>query len=329
MASEVCRADMQMKSHVIFGLFKMTHRKLCTLIFAASLGLIASIANADEPYWPAENWGPHLHGIEWGETAGLTIDGKGRLYAFTRKNTPVVEFDAKGNVLKTWGDGLFVYPHGIRVDRFGFLWLTDARARDGKGHQVFKYSRDGKLLMTLGKAGVGGDGTDTFNGPTDVAVARNGDIFVADGHVNNRIVKFSKDGRFIKQWGKKGEGPGDFNLPHSLFFDSRGRLLVGDRSNKRIQLFDQDGNFIDQWTQFGSPSGIFIAPDDTLYVVDYNDKKRLFIGNAKDGSIKYEINNLTLAEGVAVDKQGNIFVSETVLGKTDSGLVTGHMVRKL
>jgi streptogramin lyase len=285
--------------------------------------------SADAPFKLVENWGPHLHGIEWGETAGLTIDSKGRLYAFTRTPSPVVEFDRAGKLLKTWGDGRFVYPHGIRVDRNGFLWLTDARARDGKGHQVFKYSRDGKLLMTLGTAGVSGEGPDKFNGPTDVAVARNGDIFIADGHGNNRIVKFSKDGKFIKEWGKKGAGPGEFNLPHTLFFDSRGRLLVGDRSNKRIQLFDQDGNFIDQWTQFGSPSGIFIARDDTLYVVDYNDKKRLFIGNARDGSIKHEINNLTLAEGVAVDKNGAIFVSETVAGQTDNGLITGHMVRKI
>ena len=142
--------------------------------------------------------------------------------------------------------------------------------------------------MTLGTAGVSGDGPDTFNGPTDVAVAANGDIFVSDGHVNSRIVKFSKDGKFIKSWGKKGTGPGEFDLPHTIFLDSRGRLLVGDRSNKRIQIFDQDGKFLDQWTQFGSPSGIFIAPDDTLYVVDYNDKMRLFIGSAKDGSIRHK-----------------------------------------
>jgi DNA-binding beta-propeller fold protein YncE len=284
---------------------------------------------AEQPYMLVEDWGPHLHGIEWGETAGLTIDATDRLYAFTRKPTPVVEFDVAGQVLKRWGEGLFVYPHGIRVDRDGFLWLTDARGRDGKGHQVFKYSRDGKLLMTLGIAGVAGVGPDTFNGPTDVAIAPDGAIFVSDGHGNNRIVKFSKEGKFIRQWGKKGAAPGEFNLPHTLFFDQRGRLLVGDRSNKRIQIFDQDGNFIEQWTQFGSPSGIFITGDDVLYVVDYNDRKRLFIGSAKDGSIKHEIDDLALAEGVAVDKSGAIFVSETIAGKTDGGLVTGHMVRKI
>jgi hypothetical protein len=305
---------------------------LLTALMATAFALLgASTVSfaAESPYELVENWGPHLHGIEWGQTAGLTIDANRRLYAFTRKSSPVVEFDVDGRVLKTWGEGLFVYPHGIRVDRNGFLWLTDARGREGKGQQVFKYSRDGKLLMTLGIAGVAGDGRDTFNGPTDVAVAANGDIFVSDGHGNNRIVKFSKDGKFIKQWGGKGSNPGEFDLPHTVFFDKRGRLFVGDRSNKRIQIFDQDGNFIDQWTQFGSPSGIFIARDDTLYVVDYNDKKRLFIGSAKDGSIKYSIDNLTLAEGVAVDKSGAIFVSETVTGKTDSGRVTGHMVRKI
>lgn len=305
--------------------------KLCAPVLAllALLGVSSNASAADPPYALVENWGPHLHGIQWGMTAGLTIDSDGRLYAFTRKPTPVVEFDTGGNVLKTWGEGLFVFPHGIRVDRNGFLWLTDARARDGKGHQVFKYSRDGKLLMTLGKAGVAGEGQDTFDGPTDVAVAPNGDVFVADGHQNNRIVKFTPDGRFIKAWGKKGAAPGEFDLPHTIFFDSRGRLLVGDRSNKRIQIFDQDGKFLDQWTQFGSPSGIFIDRDDTLYVVDYNDRKRLFIGSARDGSIKHEINNLTLAEGVAVDKTGAIFVAETVKGATDSGLVTGEMVRKI
>jgi sugar lactone lactonase YvrE len=129
--------------------------------------------------------------------------------------------------------------------------------------------------------------------------------------------------------GQEGSAAGEFDLPHTVFFDQRGRLFVGDRSNKRIQIFDQDGRFLDRWTQFGSPSGIFITADDTLYVVDYNDKRRLFIGSARDGSVKQEINNLTLAEGVAVDARGTIFVSETVAGKTDGGLVTGHMVRKI
>jgi sugar lactone lactonase YvrE len=116
-------------------------------------------------------------------------------------------------------------------------------------------------------------------------------------------------------------------VPHTIFFDSRGRLLVGDRANRRIQIFDQEGTFLDQWTQFGSPSGIFIAPDDTLYVVDYNDKMALIVGSAKDGSIRTRSEQV-LAEGVAVDKQGSIYVGETVIGHLGD-TITGHTVKKL
>ena len=187
------------------------------------------------------NWAQLPADIQLGEVPGMTIDSAGRVFTFTRAEPPIIEFDASGNVLKTWGEKMFVWPHGIRVDRDGFLWITDGRARNGIGQQVFKFTRDGQLVMTLGKKGVSGDGPDTFNSPTDVAVAPNGDIFVSDGHVNSRIVKFSKDGTFIKAWGRRGDGPGEFNVPHTIFFDSRGRLLVGDRSNRRIQIFDQDG----------------------------------------------------------------------------------------
>ena len=272
-------------------------------------------------------WAKLPASLPLGEVPGMTIAASGRIFAFHRAEPPIVELDASGNVLKTWGEKMFVWPHGIRVDRNGFLWITDGRARDGIGQQVFKYTRDGQLVMTLGKKGVSGNGPDMFNSPTDVAVAPNGDIFVSDGHVNSRIVKFSKDGTFIKAWGKRGDGPGEFNVPHTIFFDSRGRLFVGDRSNRRIQIFDQDGTFLDQWTQFGSPSGIFIAQDDTLYVVDYNDKMALLVGSAKDGSIRYRSEQV-LAEGVAVDAQGSIYVGETVTGHLGD-TVTGHAIKKL
>ena len=165
---------------------------------------------------------------------------------------------------------MFVYPHGIHVDRDGNIWVADGRAASpeeiqkspdakGKGHTVFKLSPEGKVLMTFGKPGVAGTTPDTFNQPTDIIVAPNGDIFISDGHggdSNARILKFTKDGKFIKTWGKKGSGPGEFDTPHNLAFDSRGRLFVADRGNSRIQIFDQEGTFLEQWKQFGRPSGV-------------------------------------------------------------------------
>jgi DNA-binding beta-propeller fold protein YncE len=305
-----------------FGLRDKVARPLLTTMTLAMAATVAtSFARSQEApsYQLVENWGSLPDGLEWGEVPGMAIDATGRIFAFHRNDPPVVELDRSGRILKMWGERQFVWPHGIRVDRNGFLWLTDGRAREGKGQQVFKYTRDGTLVMTLGTAGERGESPTLFNGPTDVAIAPNGDVFVADGHVNSRIVKFSKDGTFIKAWGRRGQAPGEFNVPHTMAFDSGGRLLVGDRSNRRIQIFDQEGRFIEQWTQFGSPSGLFIASDDTLYVVDYNDKKSLFVGSARDGSIR-STSDLTLAEGIAVDDEGAIYVGETV---------TGHTVRKL
>jgi len=239
---------------------------------------------------------------------------------------------------------MFVRPHGITVDNDGNVWVTDGvgiapkDGKPGKGHTVIKFSPEGKALMTLGTPGVTGVDGSHFNAPSDVLIAPNGDIFVADGHggdTNERIVKFSKDGKFIKAWGKKGSGPSEFDTPHSIAMDSKGRLFVADRSNNRIQIFDQDGKFIDQWKQFGRPSGIYISKDDTLYSTDSQSddktnpgvKRGIRIGSAKDGSVKYFIPDLNdpnanpqvaLAEGVAADAKGDIYaagVSSTSLHK--------------
>jgi hypothetical protein len=188
---------------------------------------------------------------------------------------------------------------------------------------VIKFSPDGKVLMTLGKAGVSGAEPDTFNGPCDVAIAPNGDIFVADGHGGDtkpRVVKFSKDGKYIKEWGKKGSGSGEFDTLHSMAMDSKGRLLIADRGNSRIQIFDQDGRFIAEWKQFGRPSCIYITRNDTLYSVDSQSdektnpgvKRRIRIGSAKDGIVKIFIPDMSadptiaLAEGVSADAKGDI-----------------------
>lgn len=289
----------------------------------------AGSASGAPSYRVVPGWGRLSAPLQWGEVPNVAIDPKGTVFVFTRREPPIIELTAAGNVLKTWGQGMFVWPHGIRFDRDGNLWITDGRAANGNGQMVYKFNSDGsKVLMTLGTRGVSGDGPNEFNGVTDVAIAPDGDIFVSDGHVNSRVVKFTRDGKFIKAWGRKGTGPGEFNLPHSLAFDSRGRLLVADRSNKRIQLFDQDGTFLEEWKQFGEASGIFIMPDDTLYVTDWQDKKAIFIGSAKDGSIRETIGGLTLAEGLTVDRQGNIYAAETLPGRIGD-LVTGSTIRKL
>jgi DNA-binding beta-propeller fold protein YncE len=312
-------------------------REHVMLLIALSVGLLngrAVQAQSDahatndlpNPYHPVEDWAKLPAGVEWGQVISVQPDAHGNIWVFHRKDPSILEFNASGRLVTSFGAGMFVQPHGLTVDRGGNIWVTDQSAKDGKGEQAIKFSPEGKVLMTLGKAGVAGAGPDMFNGPCDVAVAANGDIFVADGHggdTNARVVKFSKEGKFIKAWGMKGSGPGEFDTLHRLAMDSKGRLFVADRGNNRIQIFDQEGNFIAQWHQFGRPSGIFISKNDTLYSVDSQSdemtnpgvKRGIRVGSAKDGSVKWFIPDtstdprIALAEGVTVDSKGDIYAA--------------------
>jgi streptogramin lyase len=251
----------------------------------------------------------------------------------TSKVDPILKFDASGTLLKSFGSGMLAQPHGLYIDRSGYIWIVDGFGANEKqtvkkGHQVFKFTQDGKLLMTLGTAGVTGETETTFNMPSDVLVAPNGDIFVADGHAdksNARIVKFTKDGKFIKAWGTSGAGPGQFSETHSLAMDSRGRLFVGDRrNNHRIQIFDQDGKFLEEWKQFGSPAEIYIDRHDVMYVADAlsglggmnpGKKPGIYIGSAKDGHVTTFIPDIEpnrMQELVVADTAGNIWTGCTV-----------------
>jgi streptogramin lyase len=323
-----------------------TRLLLAVVVFAALAASPELFAQADaapnsqpNPYRTIENWAKLPAGRAWGSTSAIDVGPEAAIWVAERcgANTcagsdlaPVLRFDGSGNLVKSFGEGMFVFPHGIFVDRAGNVWITDAQGKDGKGHQVIKFSPEGKVLLTLGKAGVAGDGPDTFNQPSDVVLAPNGDIFVADGHggaSNARIVKFSKDGTFIKAWGKKGSGPGEFDTPHAIAMDSKGRIFVGDRANNRIQIFDQDGKFIAEWKQFGRPSGIFIDKHDVIYVADSESradnhpgwKRGIRVGSAKDGSVTAFIPDTepdpdhkptSGAEGVAADSNGNIYGAE-------------------
>ncbi len=193
---------------------------------------------------------------------------------------------------------------------------------------MFKFSPDGKLLLTLGKPG-GAAEPDYFYQPNDVLVAPNGDVFVSEGHggANSRVLKFTREGKFITSFGKKGSGPGEMDQPHALAMDSAGRLFVGDRGNNRVLIFDQQGKLLDTWTQFSRPSGLFIDRNDMLYSADSESesvtrthdgwKRGIRIGSAKDGKVQYFIpdpvektTGTSAAEGVAVDAQGNVYGAE-------------------
>ena len=311
-------------------------------VAAAVIALCQAVYAGLDTYQTVENFFKLPEGRKLGSTASIAIDRDGTsIWAFERCGgqycagspvAPVLKFDASGKLVKSFGAGMFVRPHGIHVDREGNVWVTDGEGPDGKdpnkngkGHQVFKFSPDGQVLMTLGKAGIAGDGPDTFNQPSAVVIAPNGDIFVGDGHGGNsnaRIVKFSKDGKFIKAWGKKGTGPGEFDTPHTLALDSRGRLFVGDRGNSRIQIFDQNGKFLEEWKQFGRPSGLFIDKKDVLYVTDHQSdektnpgvRKGMSIGSAKDGKVSVFILDTDAnpsQEGITADAKGNIYGSLT------------------
>jgi len=305
------------------------------------------------PYATVENWAQLPEGRTMGAVGKVTIDPDGEhVWAVIRCDAtepdrfgnecldseldPILKFNQEGEVVESFGGGMFIWPHGIAVDNDGNVWVTEAvRPRnipegDERGHRVIKFSPEGEVLMTLGKSGVAGSGEYEFISPSDIVIADNGDIFVADGHWqdgNNRVMKYAADGTFIKSWGGTGYGPGEFRGLHALAIDERDRIFVADRANNRLQIFDQDGNFIAQWNQFGRPSGVFFDEHDNIYVADSESDNEqnpgwemgIRIGDAHLGWVHYFIrlptgdprNTRTNgAEFVAVDKFGNIYGGE-------------------
>lgn len=326
---------------------------LAVLLIVGALSTARTAQAEPNPYRMVEAWAKLPAGRTMGAVGDLALDPDGlHLWAIVRCTAdeperfgnecldspldPILKFDLQGNVVQSFGGGLFIWPHGLDVDRNGNVWVTDGVAAKktppGKrGHQVVKFSPAGEVLLTLGVPGEPGADSTHLNSPSDVVVAPNGDIFVADGHSfdegNNRIVKFSADGKFIKAWGHTGYAPGEFRMPHSIAIDLRGRVFVADRGNNRVQIFDQSGKFLAQWTQFGRPSGITLDAHDQIYVTDSesdNDQNPgwemgIRIGDAKTGWVSSFIQypwgdprevRGTGAEYLAVDRAGNLYGGE-------------------
>jgi streptogramin lyase len=288
---------------------------------------------APSPYKIEENWAQLPEGRKFGAAIKVQVDhsdGKS-IWVFDRcgsnectnsMSPPIEKFDSSGAFQKAFGAGLFAVPHSLYVDRNGDVWAGDQIARNGKGADLIKFSPDGRVLMTLGKPGMPGNGPDYLSAVSAVVVAPNGDIYVADGHgtgTNDRIMKFSKDGKLITAWGKHGKAAGELDTPHGIALDSAGRVYVADRANNRIQIFESDGKFVAEWKQFGRPSDVTIDKNDMIYVADSQSnttnnpgfRQGIRIGSVKDGKVTAFIPELSAeagaSEGVGVDDAGNVY----------------------
>lgn len=225
--------------------------------------LVAPVGAADIPdYRPVGGWPQVPASVKLGQVSGVATDSADRVYVFHRGKQPILVFDRAGKFLRSWGDDQIKSAHGLRIDKENNVWVTDIGH-----HRVLKYDAEGKLLLTLGQKDKPGDGPGQFNKPTDVAVAPSGEFFVSDGYGNSRVVKFSKEGKYLKEWGKKGKGEGEFDLPHAICLDGRGRVYVGDRENNRVQVFDVEGKFLAQYPESGAPFGLFLTSG-RLFVAD-------------------------------------------------------------
>lgn len=332
---------------------------VATVTLTALIGVVAAAQVSSNPYHLNTSW-DKLQGRKIGVPSGIRMDPDGKhLWILDRCGAngcansdldPVLKLDLDGKLVASFGKGLLGFPHGFFIDKGGNVWVTegapqgDARGAEGLkkglGHQVFKFSPDGKVLMKLGEAAVPGADDKHFNGPTGVVVADNGDIWITDGHGgpqrgpnaenmfgsrggNNRLVRFSKDGTFIKAWGggigSESHEPLRFNDPHDITIDTEGRLYIADRGNQRVQVLDKEGNFLTQWTQFGKPSAIVVAHGN-IYVADgmsdshWNPgwERGIRVADVKTGWIKAFIPDFEIPKGagtefLGVDNKGNIY----------------------
>ncbi len=294
-------------------------RKTCAflltiLIVAGSVALATRSDDAPAKSGLAEyrvvaHWAKLPAGVKLGGVSAVATDAADNVYVFHRGKDPIMVFDREGKHLRSWGNDLVKTAHGLRVDRDNNVWITDIG-----NHLVRKFNAEGKLLLTLGKKDQPGDTPEQFNKPTDVAVGPSGEFYVSDGYGNSRVVKFSKEGKYLKEWGKKGKGTGEFNLPHAICADAQGKVYVGDRENDRVQLFDANGKFLAQYTQSGAPFGLFLTTE-RIWVADGRASWVKVLNSRGEslgrfGSKGKEAGELMLPHWLCVDSKGAVYVAE-------------------
>ncbi|HYI97006.1 MAG TPA: peptidyl-alpha-hydroxyglycine alpha-amidating lyase family protein [Bryobacteraceae bacterium] len=263
------------------------------------------------PHKVVPDWAKLPDGWNFGETSGVAVDKDDNVWVYNRGAHPVMQFDSNGRMLRSWPEVPVKSSHGIRVDEDGNIWTVDV-----KGHQILKWGPAGRLLMVLGR-GVGqNDSKDAFNEPTGVAFAKNGDVYISDGYVNSRVVRYGKDGVYRSQWGRKGTADGEFDLVHDVAIDSGGRVYVADRTNQRIQIFDENGKFVTKWSDVGAPWGLsYVAKENAIYMCDGLNNRIVRLN--LDGQITGVLSSfgkipgkLDFAHNIAVDSAGSIYVAE-------------------
>ena len=322
----------------------MLHHKLAVGFSLCLTVAPAALGQDSAPKYPRVNlatvwtvdakWPQRTQDMPWGQMPGITVDEQDNVYVFTRAEPPVQVYDTSGKLLRTWGKGI-KSAHHIKVDHEGQVWIADVG-----NHVVEKYTPDGKLLLTIGVKGTAGRDSSHLNRPCDMAVAPNGDVYVADGYGNARVIVFDKTGKFLREWGELGHGPGQFSIVHAIALDSKGRLYVADRNNVRIQVFTTDGKYLTEWRNLITPWGFYMTKNDELWVCGSSPmqwrkedgtlgcppKDQVFMKFDADGKL---LHLFTLPKGldglerpgevnwvhcIALDSRGNMYLGD-IIGK--------------
>ena len=252
------------------------------------------------------------------QPTGVAVNSQGHIFVFNKGNRQLMQFDTEGKYIRSFGHGIFKDPHGIRIDEDDNIWTTDLES-----HLVIKMSPEGRVLMVIGQNGTSGLFEEVrkmvlFFKPADVAFGHDGEIYIADGYGNARVVHLDKDGNLIKAWGELGTEDGNFDNPHNIICDKEANVYVADRNNGRVQVFDSEGKFLQSWTNVGKPWGLAITDNQDIYMTDGDneqlvqlDTKGNILGIYKAGS-GTQAGKLRAAHGIAIGKDGALYVTEVL-----------------